>query len=378
VISIARRNLMHSKLKLATALVGVAFSVLLVTCFVGLYLACARHSSGLVENAGADLWVMAPGTRSVDLGESISMRRVYQAMAVPGVLWAEPLLVQFSRWRLPDGRREVANVVGVAPGSRLNLPWGMSPEERAALRYPDGVIIDERERARFGTANRKLALFDKGEILDTRATVAGFSEGIGSFTTIPYVFTNHQRAEHYTLVNEGLTTFVLVKCAPEARVETVQARLKTSLPGVEVLTSEQFTEQTRSYWLFGTGIGACIIFTAVLGLIVGCVVVSQTIYSSTMNRLAEYGTLKAMGMSNPALGRVVVEQALILGLVSYVVGIGLVLAVARQTASTNLNIDTPVWLVVVMLLVTLATCGAASVTSVIKVFRLPPASVFRS
>lgn len=369
---------MHSKLKLATALVGVAFSVLLVTCFVGLYLACARHSSGLVDNAGADLWVMAPGTRSVDLGEPISIRRLYQAMAVPGVLWAEPLLVQFSRWRLPDGRREIANVVGLAPGTRLNLPWGRSAEERAALRYPDGVIIDERERARFGTANRKLALGDKGEILDTRATVAGFSRGVGSFTTIPYVFTNHRRAENYTRVDEGLTTFVLVKCTPDSLVGTVQGRLKSSLPSVEVLTSGQFTSQTRSYWLFGTGIGACIIFTAVLGLIVGCVVVSQTIYSSTMSRLAEYGTLKAMGMSNPALGRIVLEQALLLGLVSYAVGIGLVMVVGRQTASTNLNIDTPPWLLVVMLLVTLATCAAASVTSVIKVFRLPPASVFRS
>ena len=123
-ISIARRNLFENKLRLATAVVGVAFSVLLVTCFAGLYLACARHASGLIDNAGADLWVMAPGTQSVDLGEPISIRRLYQAMAAPGTEWAEPLIVQFSRWRMPDGRREVATIVGLAHGTRLNLPWG--------------------------------------------------------------------------------------------------------------------------------------------------------------------------------------------------------------------------------------------------------------
>jgi putative ABC transport system permease protein len=135
---------------------------------------------------------------------------------------------------------------------------------------------------------------------------------------------------------------------------------------------------TRRYWLYGTGIGACIIFTAVLGLIVGFIMVSQTIYSSTMSKLAEYGTLKAMGMSNVALSRIVLTQALLLGLMSYGVGIGLAVPLARYTTSSNLNIDTPIWLIALMLLVTLATCTAASVTSVLRVFRLPPASVFRS
>jgi len=378
VISIARRNLFHNKLRLATAVVGIAFSVLLVTCFVGLYLACARHTSGLIDNAGADLWIMSPGTQSVDLGEPISIRRLYQAMAAPGAEWAEPLIVQFSRWRMPDGRREVATIVGLTPGTRLNLPWGASAGIPEALRQPNGVIIDERERRRFGSASRKLAIGDEAEILDSRASVTGFSEGVGSFTTIPYVFTSHRHAERFTLGGTGRTTFVLVKCLPNHPVEAVRQWIEGRLPNVDVLTAQKFADLTRRYWLYGTGVGACIIFTAVLGLIVGFIMVSQTIYSSTMSKLAEYGTLKAMGMSNVALSRIVFTQALMLGLLSYGVGIGLAVALARFTASSNLNIDTPIWLITLMLLVTLATCTAASVTSVLRVFRLPPASVFRS
>ncbi len=377
-ISIARRNLFHNKLRLAASVVGIAFSVLLVTCFAGLYLACARHTSGLIDNAGADLWVMSRGTQSVDLGEPISIRRLYQALAAPGTAWAEPLIVQFSRWRMPDGRREVATIVGLVPGTRLNLPWGTSAGIEAAIRQPNGVIIDERERLRFGSAGRKLAVGDEAEILDSRASVTGFSKGVGSFTTIPYVFTSHRRAERFTLGSAGRTTFVVIKCLPNHSVESVRQWLEGRLPNVDVLTTQRFADMTRRYWLYGTGVGACIIFTAALGVIVGFIMVSQTIYSSTMSKLAEYGTLKAMGMSNIALSRIVLMQALLLGLLSYGVGIGLAVALARYTASSNLNIDTPIWLVAVMLLVTLATCTAASVTSVLRVFRLPPASVFRS
>jgi len=378
VISIARRNLFHNKLRLAASVVGIAFSVLLVTCFAGLYLACARHTSGLIDNAGADLWVMSRGTQSVDLGEPISIRRLYQALAAPGTAWAEPLIVQFSRWRMPDGRREVATIVGLVPGTRLNLPWGTSAGIEAAIRQPNGVIIDERERLRFGSAGRKLAVGDEAEILDSRASVTGFSKGVGSFTTIPYVFTSHRRAERFTLGSAGRTTFVVIKCLPNHSVESMRQWLEGRLPNVDVLTTQRFADMTRRYWLYGTGVGACIIFTAALGVIVGFIMVSQTIYSSTMSKLAEYGTLKAMGMSNIALSRIVLMQALLLGLLSYGVGIGLAVALARYTASSNLNIDTPIWLVAVMLLVTLATCTAASVTSVLRVFRLPPASVFRS
>jgi putative ABC transport system permease protein len=97
-----------------------------------------------------------------------------------------------------------------------------------------------------------------------------------------------------------------------------------------------------------------------------------------MSRLSEYATLKALGMGNVALARIVLEQALWLGVVSYVVGMGLALALAWHSAAWKLAIDLPTGLLGTMLLVTLTTCAAASVTSVVKVFRLPPATVFRS
>jgi putative ABC transport system permease protein len=378
VIPIARRNLIHDKLKLVTAVVGVVFSVVLVTCLSGMYLASSRQATGVVKQAGADLWLVAPNTRAFDLGKSMSMRRKYQAMAAPGVTWAEPLLVNFSQWRLPDGRREIALIIGLAPHSRLNLPWEMAVGTPDAVRYPDGVIIDERDRERFGSDKRPLTIGDEAEILGHRAEIRGFSRNAGSFTTIPYVFTSQKQAERYTGDNENETTYIAVKCDPGVSIEAVQRRLETRVPNVDVLTTAEFVRMSRRYWLFGTGIGTAMVFAALLGLTVGCVMVSQTIYASTMSRLSEYATLKALGMGNLGLTKIVLAQALLLGLISYVIGMGLAVMVARQARAYNLAVDAPLWLLGAMLIVTFATCAAASVTSVTKVFHLPPATVFRS
>jgi putative ABC transport system permease protein len=365
-------------LRLVTSLVGVVFSVVLVSCLAGLYVACGRYASGLVDHAGADLWLVAPRTASVDLGELISTRRLYQARAVAGVQWTAPLLVRFSQWRLPDGRREVAQIVGVDVNSPLGIPWGLSVDRRDALRSPRSVIIDERERSRFGPNRQPLLLGDRAEILNRSATVSAFTRDVGTFTAIPYVFTTHRQAEQFTGCPDGYTTFVAVKCDPGASIPEVRQALREQLQDVDVLTTGEFAQMTRNYWMFGTGIGAGMVFAALLGLTVGCVMVSQTIYASTISRLPEYATLKAMGMSNWGLTRIVLEQSMILGLMSYAVGMGVATLVATRSASCNLTIDLPAWLYAAMLFVTLGACTLASITSVAKVYRLPPASVFRS
>jgi len=374
-VSIARRNLLHDRLRLVTAVMGVVVSVVLVTCLCGLYVASSAHASGLVDHAGADLWLVAPGTACVDRGQLISMRRLYQAMATPGVLWAEPLLVKFAEWKLPDGRREVTQLVGTVRDTRLDIPWGESTATQNALRLPNAVVIDDRERMRFGTKGQALGAGEGAEILGQRATVAAFTRGIGSFTAVPYVFTDHGRAQEFVGVPEQSTTYILLKLDAGASVELVQALLRQDMPDVDVLTSQEFAAMTRNYWLFRTGLGTSLVFAAVLGLIVGSVMVSQTMYASTMSRLHEYATLKAMGMGNRALGRIVLEQAVLLGALSYLAGMTISTLIAKGTAGGNLSIALPPWLYVAMLAVTLTICVVASLTSVGKVLRLSPASI---
>ena len=377
-VPIAQRNLFHDKMKLATALIGVVFSVVLVTSLGGLYIASSENATGIIRNAGGDLWIAARGTRSVDLAEPISRRRLYQTLATPGILWAEPLIMHFSPWRLPDGRQEVTEVVGIMPNTQLKLPWGMASGNAQCIRHDDGVIIDERERKRFGAYDRLLEIGDRVEILNTRTRVAGFSQGVGSFTNIPYVFMTERQARQCTTLGDEQTKFVVAKVAPGTEINDLRRRLATHMGDVDVLTTDEFARLTRDYWLFGTGVGMGIIFAAVLGLVVGAVIVSQTIYASTLDRMAEYGTLKALGMSNLRLAGIIVQQALLIGLIGNVLGIATISWLSQKMFEWHLPIVIPPWLYGMMFVLTAIMCVGASVTSVFKVFRLPPAAVFRS
>jgi len=375
---IARRNLFHDKTKLAMALVGIVFSVVLVTLQVGLFLGAAHNASGIIDHAGCDVWIMQKSTRNLDLCDVLNARRYYQAIATPGVAWAEKLIVQFTMWKLPDGRQENTSVVGLQRNSRLNLPWEMAGGRRNHIWGMNGVIIDERERVRFGHNGRPLSLNDQTEIHGHRTTVVGFCRGVGSFTTSPYVFTDYKIALDFSLMTQRQTKYVVLKARPGVSPEELRDRVRERIKGVDVYTTAEFSFKTRWYWLYGTGMGLGVLFGAFLGLIVGVVIVGQTMYSATIERLQEYGTLKALGMSNMKLAGIIVRQALLAGLIGYVLASGLAYYLGQRLPSLNVPVDVPLSLLGSMLFVTATICVIASVTSVLKVFRLEPAVVFRS
>ncbi|HET8676720.1 MAG TPA: ABC transporter permease, partial [Blastocatellia bacterium] len=116
---------------------------------------------------------------------------------------------------------------------------------------------------------------------------------------------------------------------------------------------------------------------AVLGLIVGVVVVAQTIYAATIDHIREFGTLKAMGATNGYIYRVIIKQALI----SAVIGYGLGIAVSLVTVYFNRNggaaIILPKEVAAGLFGLTLLMCIGASVVSINKVTRIDPAMIFK-
>src|SRR5260370_26103826 len=114
---LALRNLIHDRVRLIVTLVGVIFAVVLINVEIGLFLGFTTTTSSLIDRSGADLWVMAQGTRNVDQTVAISERKLYQALAVPGVRQAAKLNVEFAYFKRPSGGTESVLVVGFDPDS---------------------------------------------------------------------------------------------------------------------------------------------------------------------------------------------------------------------------------------------------------------------
>jgi putative ABC transport system permease protein len=134
---------------------------------------------------------------------------------------------------------------------------------------------------------------------------------------------------------------------------------------------------TQFYWMFTTGAGVAVLLAAVLGLVVGVVIVAQTIYATTVDHLREYGTLKAMGATNAYLYRVIIQQALISAVAGYIVAMIVSRFVVQGSQKGGAAILLPTPVAAAMLGVTIVMCIAAALVSINKVTRLDPAMVFK-
>jgi putative ABC transport system permease protein len=153
--------------------------------------------------------------------------------------------------------------------------------------------------------------------------------------------------------------------------------LESRLRDVDVLTTAKFSGMTRFYWMFTTGAGVAVLIAALLGLVVGVVVVAQTIYATTMDHIREYGTLKAMGAPNSYIYKVIITQAGIAAVVGYGLAMFVSFFVVRASQTGGAAILLPLPMAVGIFFLTLLMCVSAAVVSINKVTSLDPAMVFR-
>jgi putative ABC transport system permease protein len=242
------------------------------------------------------------------------------------------------------------------------------------LRGEDTVLIDEAYKAKLGVNG----VGDRTEINGHRARVVGFTRGVLSFTTAPYVFTSYKNGLNYLPgVKSGDSLFLLVQLAPGADLESVRRGILERVHGVDVFTNDELRRKTQGYWLFSTGAGITTLLGAALGLIVGIVVVAQTIYASTVERIREFGTLKAMGAGNGVIYRVIILQAVYSALAGYAIAIVIGYFVAQNSAASGAVILLPPEMAAGTLVAALGMCTLASVVSIRKATSIDPALVFR-
>lgn len=369
---LAVRNLLHDRIRLAITLTGVVFAVVLITVQTGLFMGFRKATSDIIDHSQSDLWIGAKDVPYVEGGMMFSERKRYQALATPGVRSVEKYIVQFASWLTPTGAKEGVLIVGFNTRTGIGGPWNIVEGRIEDLAAADAVIIDRVYQKKLGVKR----LGQVVEITGRRARVVAFTQGIRSFTTMPPVFTSFKNALNYSRYNEEQTSFLLVH-GDGTDEQTLKQRLKTRLQDVDVFTTEEFSRRTRNYWLFQTGAGTSVLIAAALGLIVGVVVVAQTIYAATLDHIREYGTLKAIGANNGYLYRVILQQAAISAVVGYAVGMSIALTLAHLSRNSSITLILPASVVAGMFGLTLLMCASASLVSISKITKLDPAMVFK-
>jgi putative ABC transport system permease protein len=276
--------------------------------------------------------------------------------------------------QLPSGATEGALVYALLDFSAWNLPWKVASGTASDLKRGYTLLMDRSAELRYG----RFAVGEYREIQGRRFRISGVTEEAASFTTTPIAFMDYRTAQELQEQLRGNTTYVLVKLAPGADPAAVVAELRRRLPYNDVFTRDEWARRSRNYWIESTGLGMSMGVTVFLGILVGIVIVAQTLYTSAVEHIKEFGTVKAIGGSNLDIYRILGEQALIAAVIGFALGAALSYGARPLMAGIHLNVLISPGFTAVVFVGTVLMCLGAALFSFRRVARIDPALVFRT
>jgi putative ABC transport system permease protein len=374
-VDLARKNLLHDKLRFLITVSGVAFAVTLVFVQVGLFMGLLDNASITIEHLDADLWVTSRNTANVDFAQTFPETAVQRVRSIPGVERADNLIVWFMTIALPTGSKEGTLVYALEDFERWNLPWNVTEGNLQDLRRGRYFFLDESAEKRYGAFRTG----EYREVIGNRLKIIGRTKDALSFSTTPISFMDYRLAQQMSPDElSGNTTYVLIKLAPGADLETVRREVRRRLPYNDVFTRPEWAERSRRYWVESTGLGLNLAMTVFLGCLVGIVVVAQTLYTSTMEHIKEFGTVKAIGGSNRTIYAILSKQAAISAVVGFLLGGAMAWFLRPAMASIGLKLIISSSFAATVAVGTVVLCLAAAMISFRKVAKIDPALVFRT
>jgi putative ABC transport system permease protein len=317
--------LMGDRGKYVGMIIGIAFASLLISqqasIFCGLML---RTSSQIRDVHGAEIWVMDPNLQFVDDIKPLNDNDVYRVRGVPGVKWAVRLYKELNRAKLHEGNYQQVLVLGIDDASMVGAPRDMVLGSLEDLRRPNTVIVDDAGYDQLWPGE-PYKLGRTFEMNDRRAVLVGICRTSRTFMTFPVIYTRFSQAMDYARPDREIVSFILAE--PQAGLDPREVcRQIDAQTGLRALTRQDFSWVTLVYFMEVTAIPVNFALTVLLGFIVGTAVTALTFHMFTIDNLKQFGTLKALGTSNARLMGLILQQALLVGVVGFGIGIGLTAA----------------------------------------------------
>jgi putative ABC transport system permease protein len=376
-LDVALRSLIHDRGKLIGSLAGVAGATTLLLVQTGVFVGLVSTASAMIRRAGGDVWVMSRGTEVLDNGEPLAAGSRARVAAKACVARVRGVVFAVAPLRKPSGALDYVQVVGVddasAPGKH-QLPWSLERGLLRDLEAPLRVAIDDHDLDKLQIHGDPLGA--ALEVGNQTAYVAGLTHGIRSFALYPYLFTHIDNARRLAGLAEGQAQYWIADLLDPACAQAAIAQLSAEAD-LDARTTDAFAGLTERYWVFGSGAGAALAFSALFSLVIGVVIVGQTLYAITREHLKELATLKAMGASRRELVGFVSWQAAFLGVVGGAIGLAIALALQGALSSEGIAIVLSPAVLSVSALAVLSMCALASVPSTRKVLAVEAAEVFR-
>ncbi len=405
-------NLLHNRVRTAVAIAGVTFAVVLMFMQLGFLQAVIASAEIVYDDLNFDICIRSKDYLLLSDARSFPAARLHQIEGVEGVREVIPCDIGLQLWRIPrempertlmeqmlsitpqtipgagrsliaqQGEKRSVLVIGVRRGDRVFKDQATHESVQQHLLTPEHVVIDTTTRPEYGAKNsREFGPEDVGEqteINGQRVIIGGlFTRGSG-LAASGTVIINERGFDRLILPSDReRVTLGLVNLKPNTDGNAVAAYLNKTFPDVEAVTREKVIKDETEYWTEETNYGLIFRTGVVIALIVGTAIVYQVLASDISSLLPEYATLKAMGYGNAYLSRVVLQQAILLAVMSLIPGWLIAVGLYALTSSVAaIPVQMTLTNVLFVCVLTLAMCSASGIAAMRKAFQAEPAELF--
>ncbi|HIY75316.1 MAG TPA: ABC transporter permease [Candidatus Sphingobacterium stercorigallinarum] len=376
-LPLAWRFIRYGKAKSIGIVTAIFISVFLIGQQLSLLLFLMGLMGNLVGNAPVDandLWVIERQSHNVNQLNSLDTRLVQQVQSVPGVLTAQPVVLANARATFLDGKTAGITLVGAPAPAFLMGPVEarIDSGQIAELSHPMKVSAEY-----FNARSWDTELFQGKpiEINGKSAQVAVITRNAQAFGA-SVMYTSLENARYLADVPIHQVHIIIVKLAAEQQKEQIAARIQQLFPNVQAWDPEKLRKSTVKEILISSNMGLSFGTLVVFAMISGFFIIGLTLYSSALDRIRDYGTLKAIGATTWYVNRLIMMQALLYALIGYLIAMLFLWGFKFGAASGGLKIDLSAGFVLFLLLVTLVISVGGSLFAVRKISKLEPASVF--
>jgi len=371
-MSFALATLWHERSRYLPGILAVAFSALLIAVQGGLLLGIFSVFALPIDRCRADLWVSYPGAPSIDLCVPIPQAWEARLAIQPEVERVETYCYGTLFWGKRGGGIETCSVIGTRlDEGTLGAVGDLTPELRSRLMEPGSIVVDESAIDELGLSG----VGDVAELRGCRVRVVGLVRGLRGIAGA-YIFCSVPTARMLLRLGQDQATFLLARCRRPGDAAAVVERLR-GYENMSAFTRDEFSLRSRLHWLLKTKAGVALGCAALLGLIVGAAVTSQTLSAATAASLRELAVLEALGIPTWRIQALVLTQSFWVGLL----GLGLALPASFGSAALmqalGARIVLPAWVLGSAAALTLTMALLAGLVSLRSLRRVEPATLLR-
>ncbi|MBS1559980.1 MAG: FtsX-like permease family protein [Bacteroidetes bacterium] len=377
-ITTAYRFIRYDKAKTIGVVVGIVISIFLIGQQIGILWFLTSLMGGLVANSDrtvGQIWVVDNVTKNANELSPLDERMVRQIRSIDGVLDTYPIVVGAATVTFDNGKTAPIVVIGSEAPSFAGGPSldKVFRGEREDLISDDAVAAEYFDAQMF---NHTLDVGTSVEINGKHARIAVQTKNARGFAGA-FFFTTLSRARLYTGFDEHKVSAIAVQARLGADLDSVCAAIDRSMVGVRAWKSTDLEDATIGFITVTSNIGVSIGSLVVFAVISGFFIIGLTLYSSALDRIKDYGTLKAIGATNGYVRNLILMQAFLFAVTGYVLAVILLEVFRVSVARSGLTYSYSPLVLIGLFVITIFISVGGSLFAVRKVNRVEPASVFR-